>query len=160
MPNGVHMVGAGGFKKLLKVTSGLPRLTLDVALSNGDEVLIGIIVQLVVVTVITASSYRNSLGSPLRPPQLITFSAPLGALANRLEWRPSTIIVGRLPITMDENGPDHLLTRGVPGGDVKQLLHHLWLIMAELIDEGLAVHVGPECQDDIGIIDLAVLMAF
>jgi hypothetical protein len=38
------MVGAGGFKKLLEVTSGLPRLTLDVVLSSSDEVLIRIIV--------------------------------------------------------------------------------------------------------------------
>jgi hypothetical protein len=47
----------------------------------------------------------------------------------------------------------------VPGGDVKQVLRGLWLIMAELMHQIPAVHAGPKCQDDIGIVDLGELVA-
>jgi hypothetical protein len=58
----------------------------------------------------------------------------------------------------NENGPDHLLARGKPGGDVEELLHGLWLITANLMHQGSAVRAGPERQDGIGVTDFGDLM--
>jgi hypothetical protein len=48
------MIGAGCLKKLLEVIGGLSRLALEVALSNGDELLVGVIGVLVIVDLIAA----------------------------------------------------------------------------------------------------------
>jgi hypothetical protein len=98
------------------------------------------------------------LGSPLQPP-LVAFDTPLCALIGCLEWRPSTVTRGRLPVVLDKNGPNHVLTRGVPGGNVEQLIHGLWLIAAELMHQALVVHAVPECRDDVGVTDLWELVA-
>jgi hypothetical protein len=131
--------------KLFKVISGLPCLVLEIMLSNGDMFLIEV-VSLLVVAFIVAGSDLDSLGSPLWHP-LITSSAPivtigasLGALAGRFEWRPLPAARGRFPIALDENGPDRLLVRSVPGGDIEQLIHGLWLVASELMHHDLVVH--------------------
>jgi hypothetical protein len=154
----VCVVGTGRLEKLLEVIGRLPRLVFEVTLSGGDELLIKIIRLLVIVSLITAGSNRDPLGSPLGPP-LISFGAPLCTLAGCLEWCPSTAIGGQPPVALDENGPDCLLARRVPGGDVKQLLCGLWLIVAELMHEGPTVHAGPKCQDEVSVTDLGELMA-
>jgi hypothetical protein len=145
-------------RQALKMISELPHLVLEVTLSNGDELLIEVISLLVVVTLIVASSDRDSLGLLFWPP-LATFGAPLCALTSCLEWRPSSTARGHLPIVMDENSPDRLLARGVPGGNVEQLLHGLWLIAAELMHQGSIVCARPFCQYDIGVADLGELVA-
>jgi hypothetical protein len=99
---------------------------------------------LVVIALIAAGSDCDSLGSLLWPP-LIALGTHLRILASCLEGHPSTTIGGRLPIVLDENGSNRLLARGVPGGDVGQLLHGLWLITDELLHWGSAVHSVPEC---------------
>jgi hypothetical protein len=132
MANGVRMVGASRFEKLLEVIGRLPHLVLDVALSSSDTLLIRVIGVLVVVTLIGAGSDHDSLGLPLWP-RLVAFVTPFHAVASCLEGRPSTAIRGRIPITQDQNGSDHLIDRGVPGGNVEQLLHGLWLIMIKLM---------------------------
>jgi hypothetical protein len=48
------MIGAGCLKKLLEVIGGLSRLALEVALSNGVELLVGVIGVLVIVDLTTA----------------------------------------------------------------------------------------------------------
>jgi hypothetical protein len=35
--------------------------------------------------------------------------------------------------------------RGMPGGDVEELLRGLWLVTAELMHQDSVVHVRPEC---------------
>jgi hypothetical protein len=57
---------------------------------------------------------------------------------------PLTAAGGRLPIAMDENGPDRLLARGMPCGDVENLLRGIWLVTVELMHQGSAVCAGPE----------------
>jgi hypothetical protein len=47
----------------------------------------------------------------------------------------------------------------VPGGDVEEFLHGLWLVMAELMHQRSTVHARPECRDDVGIADLGEFMA-
>jgi hypothetical protein len=66
---------------------------------------------------------------------------------------------GCLPATLHENGTDSFRTRGVPGYDVEEFLHGLWLVMAELMHQRSIVHVGPERRDDVGIADLGEFMA-
>jgi hypothetical protein len=75
MPNRVHMIGAGCLKKLLDLIRRLPCLALDVTLGSGDELLVGVIGLLVVVTLVAASSDHDSWASLLRPP-LVAFGAP------------------------------------------------------------------------------------
>jgi hypothetical protein len=67
---------------------------------------------------------------------------------------PLTTIGGRLPIALNENGPDRLLARGMPCGDVEKLLRGLWLVTIELLHQGSAVCAGPECRNDVDVIDL------
>jgi hypothetical protein len=126
------------------------RLALEVTLSSGNELLIGIISLLVVLTLVAAGSDHDLLGLPLWPP-VAAFGTPLCTLADCLE--------GRLPVALDKNSPDRLLARGMPSGDIEHLLRGPWLIAAELMHQGSAVRVRPECQDDIGITDLGELVA-
>jgi hypothetical protein len=65
MPNGVYIVGAGRFEKLLDVIGGLTRLVLKVTLNSGDEFLIGVVDLFVVAALIAAGSNRDLLGSLL-----------------------------------------------------------------------------------------------
>jgi hypothetical protein len=126
-------------------------------MSTNNELVIGVTSLLVIVSLVTVGSYRNSLGLLLEP-HLVTFGAALCALFGCLEWRPSTTAGCCLPVVLDENVPDRLLSRGVPGGDVEQLLHGLWLVMAELMHLGSIVHAGPECRDEVGVTNLGELV--
>jgi hypothetical protein len=67
MSDGVHMVGAGHLKKLLKLIDGLPCLALEVTLGGGYELPVGIVGLLVMVALIAVGSDYDSLGSPLWP---------------------------------------------------------------------------------------------
>jgi hypothetical protein len=153
------MIGAGCLEKLLKVIIVRPHLAPEVVLSSGDELLVGVADLLVIVTLIAAGSDHNSSGSPIQLP-LVAFGVPLCALAGCLEHRASITTRGRPPTVPDEIGTDRLLARGVPGGNVEQLLRGIWLIMAELMHEGSTVHTGPECRDDVDVTDLGELVTF
>jgi hypothetical protein len=45
----------------------------------------------------------------------------------------------RLLIALYENGPDRFLSRSMPGGDVKEFLCGLWLVLTELVHQGSIV---------------------
>jgi hypothetical protein len=137
------VIGAGCLKKLLDVVGGLPHLTLEITLNSGDEPLVGVANILVVVTLITTGGDRDSLGPPLQPP-FVTFGTPLHALVSCLGWRSLTATGGRFPAALNKNGSDRLLARGVPGGDVEELLCGLWLVTAELMHDGSTVRAGQE----------------
>jgi hypothetical protein len=66
-------------------------------------------------------------------PLLASFGASLNVFAGDFGWCPPTTAWGRFPIALNEDDPDHLFTRGMLGGDVKQLLHGPWLIATELM---------------------------
>jgi hypothetical protein len=158
MSDGVRMIGIGCLKKLLEVISGLPRLAFEVVLHGGDELLVGVTDFLVVIPLIIAGSDCDSLGPPLLLP-LVAFGAPLCALAGCVRLCPSITIESHLLTVLEEDGPDRLPTRGMPGGDVEELLHDLWLVMTKLMHQGLAVHAGLEYRDDVGVTNLGELMA-
>jgi hypothetical protein len=52
------------------------------------------------------------LGRRFGPP-LVTFGAPLHALAGCLEGHPLTAIGDCLPVALDKNDSNHLLTKGI-----------------------------------------------
>jgi hypothetical protein len=106
------------------VIGGLLGLVLEVMLSGGNELLVGVIGLLVVAALIIASSDRDLLGSPLWTPP-VTFSVCLCTPAGCLDVRPLIAIGVCLLVALDKNGSDRLLSRGVPRGDVQQLLHGL-----------------------------------
>jgi hypothetical protein len=78
------MVGAGCLEKPLKAIGGLLCLTLEIMLSNGSMLPVRVTGLLVIVILVTASGDHDLSGSLLWP-SLVTFGAPLGAFANRLE---------------------------------------------------------------------------
>jgi hypothetical protein len=126
-------------------------------LSSDDELLIGVTNILVILTLDAAGSDCDLLGPLLWHP-FIAFGAPLRTLVSCLGWCSSTATGGCFPAALNENSPDHLLTRGMPGGDVEELLCVFWLVMAELMHQGSAVCAGPEHRDDVGITDFGELV--
>jgi hypothetical protein len=151
MSDMIHMIGESRLEKLLEVIYGLSCLALEVVLDGANEHLIRI-------AGLLACGDCDSLQLSLWPP-LIAFGTPLCALTGDLEWCPPTATGSYLPIALDENSPDHLLTRGMPGGNVEQLLRGLWLIVTKLVHQALGAHAGPECQDDVSVADLGELVA-
>jgi hypothetical protein len=152
VPDRVRLIGIGCLQKLLEVIAGQSCLALDLALDGGNELLIGVANVLVIVTLIAAGGDHESLGSPLRPP-LVAYGTPFCALVGCLGWCPPIAAGGCLPAALDENGPDRLLTKGMPGGDVEKLLRCLWLVMAKLMHQGLVICVRPECRNDASVVD-------
>jgi hypothetical protein len=151
------VIGTGCLEKLLKVVSGVSRLLLEIALSSGDELLIRVANITVVVTHVAAVDDHDSLGPPLQPP-FVAFGTPLQALVSCLGWRSSTTIEGSFAAALKGNGPDHLLARGMLGGNVEKLLNSLWLVTAELMPQGSPVCVRPERRDDFAVTDFGELM--
>jgi hypothetical protein len=56
------VIGTSCLEKLLEVISRMLRLVLQITLSSDDELLIGVANILVVITLVTAGSDRDSLG--------------------------------------------------------------------------------------------------
>jgi hypothetical protein len=56
-----------------------------------------------------------------------------------------------------EDGLDHLLTSGILGGDVQELLHRAWGLVAEHVDKRLAGHATVEGIDDVSVGDVGEL---
>jgi hypothetical protein len=50
-----------------------------------------------------------------------------------------------------EGSSDGLLSRGVLGHNLKQLLNGFWLLAADLVDQGATRSVIPEGRNDIGV---------
>jgi hypothetical protein len=114
VPDGIHVVWTCHFGKLFEVIGGLPCLVLDIVVSGSDMFSIGALHFLVII-VIADGSNRNPLGAPLLLPLVLLLEHLLMTLGSA----PLASAGDRLPIALDEDGPDHLFTRGVPGGDVK-----------------------------------------
>jgi hypothetical protein len=150
------MIGVGCFEKLLQVIGGLLCLALKIRLGS-DELLIGVTSVLVVITFIADGGNHDPLGPPLWPP-LVASGVPLCTLVCCLGLRPPTAARGCLLADLHENSPDCFLARGVPSGDVEELLHGLWLVTTELVHQGSTVCVRPERRDDIGVTDLGEFM--
>jgi hypothetical protein len=119
------MVRTGCFKKFLKMVFRLPRMVLEVTL-NGCDILLIEAVQFIVIVIAAASSNYDPSGAP---PLLLL--AALGAFVGGVGWCRPTATGDHFPITPNKDGPDCLLARGVPGGNIKQLLGSVRLIAPE-----------------------------
>jgi len=53
-----------------------------------------------------------------------------------------------------EDRSDRLLARGVVSGDIEQVAGGTGFQAAKLVDQGLAVHPGEECADDVCVDDI------
>jgi hypothetical protein len=84
------MVWAGCLKKLLEVISRQSHMALEVTLSSGNVLLIGVIDLLVIVSLIAASSNCDPLGVTLCP-FLVSFGIPLHTFAGCLRQCPSVV---------------------------------------------------------------------
>jgi hypothetical protein len=118
VPDGVSKVWAGRHEKILIVIGRLPHLEHEIMLGDSDVFLIGVIRLLAVVIVVVASSNYAPLEALLLP-LLTAYGASLSTFVESLGCYPLAIARDRLPITLDEDGPDHVFTRGVPCGNVK-----------------------------------------
>jgi hypothetical protein len=87
VPDELRLIGTGCLEKLLELVGELPLLALEIMLSGGDELLIGVTNILVVVTLITVGGNRDLLGPLLRP--LLSLLALLFA--------PLSIVLGGAP---------------------------------------------------------------
>jgi hypothetical protein len=139
----VHMIWVGCFKKLFKVIGRLSRLVLKNMLDGDDELLVRVANVLIVITIVIAGGDRDLLGSPLWSP-LVTSSTPLCTLGDCLGWHPLTTAGCCLPTVLHKNGLDCFLARGMPGGDVEELLCGLWLVTTELVQQCSEDCAGPK----------------
>jgi hypothetical protein len=126
------MIWGGCIKKLLEVICGLPHLAYKIMLGSGDEFLIRVVGILIVITFIVAGGDRDLLGPLLRPP-LVASGTPLCTLVGCFGRCPPTAAWSHLLAVLHKNGPDRFLARGVPGGDVEEFFHGLWLVTADLV---------------------------
>jgi hypothetical protein len=117
-------------------------LALEVALNGPDILLIGVVCFPIVV--VAAGCDCDPPTAPLLA-LLATLSASLSALDGGFRRCSPAIIGGRFPIARSKGNPNHLLARGVPGSDVKQVLGGVRLITIELMHQGTTRHAGPEC---------------
>jgi hypothetical protein len=69
----------------------------------------------------------------------------------------STEVIGDLSFAT-EDGLDHILTSGILGGDVQELLHRAWGLVAERVDKRLAGHATVEGIDDVSVGDVGELV--
>jgi hypothetical protein len=142
------MVRAGRFEKFLEMFFRLSCLVLEIMLYGLDILLVGA-ARFLLIIVVTGGDYDPS-GVPLLP-LLAALSAFFGAFANDFEWRCPTTAKSHFPITQNKDDPNRLLTRGVPGGDIKQLLGGVRLITAECMHQGPISCAGPEIHDDVSV---------
>jgi hypothetical protein len=75
------MIWLGCFEKLLDVIRWLSRLVFKIMLGNGNELLVGVVNVLIIITFVTTGGDCDSLGPALRPP-LVTSGAPLCTLVS------------------------------------------------------------------------------
>jgi hypothetical protein len=118
---------------------------LKITLGDSNELLVGVTSILANIIFTTTSGDCDLLGPPSWPP-LIAFDAPLCSLVGGYSGRSPTAARGCLSTTLLEDRPNRLLARGVPGGDVKELLRGLQLFTAELVQQGSSGHARLECN--------------
>jgi hypothetical protein len=117
--DGVRVVLIGHFEKFLEMAFWLPRLALEIMLGGHDKLLVGVARFFVIV--IAAGSDCDLPGASLLP-LLAALSAFLSAFAAGFGWCCSTAAGDRLPVAKNKSSHDGLLSRGMPHGDIKQLL--------------------------------------
>jgi hypothetical protein len=119
----VRMVWIGHFEKFREVLIQLSRLVVGITLGGRDILLIGA-VHFPVVLVITVGGNCDRWGCRFCP-FFTSFGTFLGAFAGSLGWCPSAAVGVCCLIGQDKDVSNHIFTRSVSGGDIKQLLRGL-----------------------------------
>jgi hypothetical protein len=101
---------------------------LDVVLGGCDKLLDGVTSFLIITVII---GHDNDASGVLLWPLLGTIGAFASTLNSGFGRWCSAATRGRFCVAQDEGGLDHLLTRGVSGGDVEQFFDGFWLITGE-----------------------------
>jgi hypothetical protein len=96
------------------------------------------------------SCYGDVIGSLLLP-LLAALNAFSGTIDGGFGGHGPDTVGCRPRIALDEGGPKHLFTRSMSSCDVEQLLGGFWLFAAELMNQVVARHAIPECQDDVNV---------
>jgi hypothetical protein len=107
------VIWTGYIEKFLDMVLGRPCLVLESEFGGCDILLAGVIGFLVVIVV--ASCDGDVPGVPLLP----LLAAMPSSLGSGLMWCCSATVGGCFCIAQDESGLNHLLTRGLSGGDVE-----------------------------------------
>jgi hypothetical protein len=84
-------------------------------------------------------------------PLLSALSTLFGASDGGTGGCALTTTDGHARVNQSEGDLDSLLTRGMSGCDLEQLLGGFWLLKAELVNQRAAHQAISESQDDIGI---------
>jgi hypothetical protein len=109
------MVQTGRLEKFLKMVIQLLRLVLEIVFGGRDILLVRAVC---ILAVIVATGHEcHPSWVPLLPllAALITF---LGDFASGFRWCYSAAIEDHFLLTQNKDGPDHILSRGVPCGDI------------------------------------------
>jgi hypothetical protein len=149
MFDGVRMVQTCHFEKLLKIVLRVPHLAFEVMLDGRDVLLIGV-VRFLVIAVVADSDCDPSSGVPLLP-LFVTIGTFPSALDGGFGRCYSAAASGHFHIAQNEGSPNRLLTKGVLGGNIKQLLGGIRLIMSGLMHQGTARCARPKHRDDISV---------
>jgi hypothetical protein len=115
-------------------------LALEITLGGHDILLIGSVGFRVV---IVATGHDCDPSGVLLFPLLATIRAFLSAFAGGFGWCCPAAAEDHFPIAQNKDDPGRLLARGVPGGDIKQLLGIVQPAPWRLC-QGLTC-AGPEC---------------
>jgi hypothetical protein len=130
------MICEACFEKLLVVIHQLPCLVLQITLGSSYELLVRVASILVIISFIVPGGDRNLLGHRFSPILSLPTRHFVPLSAAVVGTPPPIAARGRLPAVLYKNGPDRFLARGRPGGDVEEVLHGLWLLLAELMHQG------------------------
>jgi hypothetical protein len=124
------VVRVGHFEKFLEMVLRLSPLALEVVLGDSD-ILLSRVASFLVIAIIMGHN-SDVPGAPIMPllSALGTFPSTLDGGFRRC---CSATTYGCFHVAQDEGSPNRLLARGVPGGDIKQLLGGVWVITTELM---------------------------
>jgi hypothetical protein len=151
------VVRIGGFKNLLEVVFGWFGAPLEITLGCRYELLIRVLDFLPGIAVVR---HHGKTTREVLLPLLAALSALLGAFDGDTGGCGSATTGGRSRLSQSEGGPNSLLTQGVSGCDVDQLLGGFRLLAAELVDQRAARSAILEGRDEVSVDHTRELVTF
>jgi hypothetical protein len=154
----VRVVRTGYFKNLHKVVFGLSSVQHEIKFGGCHELFVGALDFLPDVVVL---GHRSEAAQTMLLPLLSALSPPpLGASDGGIGGCGPATADSHTYVNQSEGGPDSLLTQGMSGCDVEQLLGGFWQLAAELVNQRVAHRTIPESRDDVGVAHTMELVIF
>jgi hypothetical protein len=144
----VWVVRIDHFKNLLKVVFGWSVASLEIKFGGFHELFVRVLDFLPDTTVV---SHCSEAAWMVLLPLLFALSHPFGASDGGIGGYGLATADGHACVNQTKGGPDSLLTRGMSGCDVEQLLGSFWLLMAKLVNQRAARHGILESRDDVSV---------